>query len=53
MIWRIIALIVIAGGILGALAGYVVVRWLDERRRREDWRSETEWLSPTDQDPAP
>jgi hypothetical protein len=50
---RVIALIVVVGGLLGALAGYCVVRWLDARRRREDWRRETEWLAPTDKDHAP
>lgn len=50
---RAIALIVIVGGILGALAGYAVVRWLDARRRREDWKRDTEWLAPSDKDPAP
>jgi membrane-associated phospholipid phosphatase len=53
MIWRAIALIVIVGGILGALAGWLVIRWLDARRQREAWRRETEWLSPTDQDAPP
>jgi membrane-associated phospholipid phosphatase len=53
MIWRAIALIVIVGGIFGALAGWLVIRWLDARRQREAWRRETEWLSPTDQDAPP
>jgi membrane protein YqaA with SNARE-associated domain len=49
---RALALIVIVGGILGALSGWCVVRWLDARRQREEWRRETEWLAPSDEDPA-
>jgi membrane protein YqaA with SNARE-associated domain len=48
MIVRILAVIVIVGGLLGGLAGYGVVRWLDARRRREEWRRDTEWLAPPD-----
>ena len=48
MIVRILALILIVGGSLGALIGYSVARWLDRRRQREDWRRETEWLAPED-----
>ena len=44
MIWRVLALILIVGGMLGALIGYAVVRWLDARRRLELWRRDTEWL---------
>ena len=45
MIVRVLAIIVLVGGTIGALAGYCVVRWLDGRRRRADWERETEWLS--------
>ena len=48
MIVRVLAVIVIVGGSLGALLGYGVARWLDARREREDWRRETEWLAPED-----
>ena len=48
VIVRILALILIVGGSLGALIGYSVARWLDRRREREDWRRETEWLAPED-----
>ena len=48
MIVRILALILIVGGSLGALIGYSVARWLDWRREREDWRRETEWLARED-----
>ena len=53
MIWRILAFIVIGGGMLGAVAGYLVVRWLDARRQREEWRRETEWLAPGDREGQP
>jgi hypothetical protein len=53
MIFRVIAVIVIVGGTLGALAGYSVVRWLDRRRRRADWERETEWLAPEHEDRLP
>lgn len=45
MIVRILAVIVLVGGSIGALVGYSMVRWLDARRRRADWERETEWLS--------
>jgi hypothetical protein len=45
MILRVLGAILLGGGALGALAGYGVARWLDSRRRRADWRRETEWLS--------
>jgi membrane protein YqaA with SNARE-associated domain len=48
VIVRILALILIVGGTLGALAGWAVARWLDRRRERENWRRETEWLAPED-----
>ena len=38
MIVRILALILIVGGTLGALIGWSVARWLDRRREREEWR---------------
>jgi hypothetical protein len=48
VIVRVLALILIVGGSLGALGGYAVARWLDARREREEWRRETEWLAPKD-----
>ena len=48
MIIRVLAVILIVGGSLGALVGYGVARWLDRRREREEWRRETEWLAPED-----
>jgi membrane protein YqaA with SNARE-associated domain len=50
---RILALIVIVGGSLGALAGYCVARWLDRRREREEWRRETQWLADEDRERRP
>ena len=48
MIVRVLVVILIVGGSLGALLGYGVARWLDGRREREDWRRDTEWLAPED-----
>jgi membrane protein YqaA with SNARE-associated domain len=48
VILRILALILIVGGGLGALLGYAVARRLDQRRQREDLRRETEWLAHED-----
>jgi hypothetical protein len=53
VIIRVLAIILIVGGSLGALLGWVVARWLDRRREREDWRRETEWLAPEDHEHRP
>jgi hypothetical protein len=53
MIFRVIAVIVIVGGLLGALAGWCVVRWLDQRRRNADWERETAWLASKHEDRQP
>jgi membrane protein YqaA with SNARE-associated domain len=53
VIVRILALILIVGGSLGALGGWAVARWLDRRRERENWRRETEWLAPEDRERRP
>ena len=53
MILRILALILLVGGSIGALVGYAVVRWLDARRQRADWERETEWLSRQSQERQP
>jgi len=47
----VLAVILIVGGSLGALAGWGVARWLDRRREREEWRRETAWLAPEDHEP--
>jgi membrane protein YqaA with SNARE-associated domain len=51
VIIRVLAVILIVGGSLGALAGWGVARWLDRRREREEWRRETAWLAPEDHEP--
>jgi membrane protein YqaA with SNARE-associated domain len=53
VIVRIAALILIVGGGLGALLGYAVAHWLDQRRKREEWRRETEWLGHEDPERRP
>ena len=53
MILRILVVILLVGGTIGALVGYLMVRWLDARRRRADWERETEWLSRESQERHP
>jgi membrane protein YqaA with SNARE-associated domain len=53
MIVRVLVVILIVGGSLGALLGYGVAHWLDQRREREEWRRETEWLAPEDHEHRP
>lgn len=53
MILRILVIILLVGGTIGALVGYTMVRWLDGRRRRADWERETEWLSGESQERQP
>jgi len=53
MIVRVLVVILIVGGTLGALAGWGVARWLDRRREREEWRRETEWLAREDHERRP
>jgi membrane protein YqaA with SNARE-associated domain len=53
MILRILVIILLVGGTIGALVGYGMVRWLDDRRRHADWERETEWLSRESQEREP
>jgi membrane protein DedA with SNARE-associated domain len=45
VIVRVLAIILIVGGSIGALTGYGVARWLDRRRQRKAWQRETAWLA--------